>query len=282
MQGFVEGQVQMHRPAGLAPAIAAGRRHRLGGQLLEPLARERRQPLRRSLKQPPAAGQQEAFLGHGLIGAAGLQVLRPVGAQQQQRDGAQIGLHGGGQQLGHGRAGGGDHGGGSAQTAAQAQREEGGRAFIDGRVQTQAPALQQGGGHRQGGRAAAGAEHQMLQSSPLQGGQQGQGRQAVGTGAGGRIRGGAIRSGSHGAARLHRMERSSQAAPAPCAGPLSDPHEPSASEPWVSHRAPPGRRARSMTPAHPGPGGAVITDPGRTSATPRAMAMGPLKWASSG
>jgi hypothetical protein len=54
-----------------------------------------------------------------------------------------VGLHAGGQQLGHRRSGGGDHGGGHACGPGEPKGEEGGRTLIKGGVQTKSPMLEQ-------------------------------------------------------------------------------------------------------------------------------------------
>ena len=110
--------------------------HRARGQ---PLAGRRggHRPCRQLLRAPrrpsPPAPQacpcnsrrtlacRNCLLVDGLVGAAALEPLRTVGADQQQRDRAEIGLHTGGQQVGHRTAGGGDHGGGVPRGPAMAQ-----------------------------------------------------------------------------------------------------------------------------------------------------------------
>ena len=77
-----------------------------------------------------------------------------------------VGLHAGGQQLGHGRSGRGDHGSGSAGGPGEPKGEEGGGTLIKGGVKHESPPLQQAGRDRQGGRTAARAENPMHQPGP--------------------------------------------------------------------------------------------------------------------
>jgi hypothetical protein len=109
---------------------------------------------------------EEILLVHALVGTASLEPIGPVGAEQQQGDGAMVGLHAGRQQLGHRRSGGGDHGGGQASGPGEPKGEEGGRTLIEGGVQAKSPALQQARRNREGSRTAARAEHGVHQAGP--------------------------------------------------------------------------------------------------------------------
>ena len=180
MQGLIEGEIEMHRPRRPARPVPHGRDESPQGQGLQLLRGRRRQPLVRASAQPAAAAAQEGLLVDALVGAATLQPRRPVGREQQKGDGAEIGLHRGRQQVGDRRARGGDHRRRQAAAPAEAEGEEGGGALVNGRVQLQATGLQQGGGHCQGGGAAAGTQHHMGQSGPAQGPEQRQGRTKVG------------------------------------------------------------------------------------------------------
>ena len=109
MEGVVERQIEVHCSGGTAGAVAPSGLHSPPGQALQGLRRHHRQPLGGSAAQPAAAADQEVLLVDALVGAAALEPRRSVGREQEQGDGAEIGLHGRGQQVGDSRARGGDH-----------------------------------------------------------------------------------------------------------------------------------------------------------------------------
>ena len=148
MQGFLEGQVEVHGasrkrsipPEALepeAPEIGLGGQRLHSGRLHPPQAGSG------CLAEPTAATPEEVLLVHALVSPASLEPIRPVGAEQQQGNGSMVGLHAGGQQLGHRRSGGGDHGGGHACGPGEPKGEEGGRTLIKGGVQAKSPMLEQ-------------------------------------------------------------------------------------------------------------------------------------------
>ena len=127
MQRLFESQIQMH--GARWPAVG-----RLPGPLRQRLQAGGRHDSQARISAgtgPTAAAAQKVFLVHRLVGTAALQPLRPVSAEQQQWNRAVIGFHRCWQQVGHRRAGGGDHRRRPTIGAAQPQREEGGGALVD-------------------------------------------------------------------------------------------------------------------------------------------------------
>jgi hypothetical protein len=112
MQGLLKGQVEVHRPGGKPSDPPEAPEVTLDGQGLHSGRLHRSRPQAGPLAEPAAAAPEEVLLVHALVGAASLEPIGPISAEQQQGDGAMVGLHAGGQQLGHGRSRRGDHGSG--------------------------------------------------------------------------------------------------------------------------------------------------------------------------
>ena len=96
------------------------------------------------LGKPAHVGRQESFLVDRLVGATALELGWAIRRNQQQGDPAKIGLHHRGQQVGHGRTGGGDHRRGLAGSSPPTQGEKRRRALVEGSHQLQRWPLQQG------------------------------------------------------------------------------------------------------------------------------------------
>jgi signal peptidase I len=170
MEWLLKGQVQVHRagPAmGLPPGLNRQRLQRCGLHAIDPGGI--------AMAHPAADAAQERLLIHRLIGTAMLEPLGPIGTEQEQGQTGTICLHRRRQQIGHCRAGGGDHSHGPTAASADAQGMEGSGALIDGGDQGQATtAGQPTSGMGQRTAATARAEHQMAQAlgaEPLQQGQ---------------------------------------------------------------------------------------------------------------
>ena len=128
----------MDRTCGDAMALAPGRI----SQPLQPAGIGAMQTIEWPLHKGAAGGLQKRLLIHRLVGAAGFEALRSISADEQQRQGAEIGFHRRWQQVGHGRARSGDHRGGATIGATHAQRQESGGALINAAEQLQAVAFQ--------------------------------------------------------------------------------------------------------------------------------------------
>src|SRR5690606_8660770 len=105
--------------------LAGGGRGRVGGQV--------RLPARR--------GGEDADLLGGLAGAGAAQLVGAVGAEDDEGDAAVRGLEDGRVEVGDGRAGGRDDGGGHAVGAGQAEGDEPGHPLVDAHVQAQPPGV---------------------------------------------------------------------------------------------------------------------------------------------
>jgi len=146
-------------------------------QRLQRLGRHPIDPGEIAMTDPAADAAQERLLIHRLIGTTVLEPLGAIGTEQEQGQTGAIRLHRRRQQIGHRRAGGGDHSHGPTTPSGDAQGMEGRGALIDGGDQGQATtAGQPTGGMGQRTTATARAEHQMakaLDAEPLQQGQGG-------------------------------------------------------------------------------------------------------------
>ena len=105
MQRFLECQVELNRAGRGAMGVAPGS----SGQCLQIGMGHAMQTIRGRVLNPPANRLEKILLIHGLIGAARLQPLRPIGREQQQRLIGAIRFHSGRQQIGNRCAGGGHH-----------------------------------------------------------------------------------------------------------------------------------------------------------------------------
>ena len=185
-----KGKVEMHRPRGLAGA--PGGQQGGVGQLGDGPIGHGGQASAIALAQPAHTRRQETLLVDTLVGATALELVGPIRRDQQQGDGAVIGLHRCRQQVGDGGSGGGDHRCRLARGPAQPQGKKGGGALIHAGVETEPLGLQQAGRLGQGCGAAARAEHHLGQAMAHQRRQEHQRRLQV---AGGQRHAGAIQDG---------------------------------------------------------------------------------------
>ena len=157
----------MHWPRWVIGAAPAGPQG-LAGQGKGGLGRQAGQAfgpsVGRHLGKPAHVGRQESFLVDRLVGATALELGWAIRRDQQQGDPAKIGLHHRGQQVGHGRTGGGDHRRGLAGSSPPTQGEKRRRTLVEGGQQLQRWPLQQGRSHCQRTGATARAKHDLPQS----------------------------------------------------------------------------------------------------------------------